>query len=193
MGLEKGTIIGHGTVTCVVVIPQFSCRSPSQQQVYCMLLDSRSNGDLTFVQSGMKKSIPCKKRIAPQRWRMSNGTFVTDKVGDNLEFIFPEFSESRMVTISPDIFELPKMSPKPAYYLIIGIETMPKLGVVLNFDDLMITIDQQKLPMRTFESISNPKQLRSQFKAFTEPISMQEATNRTVTILDAKYKQANLP
>ena len=46
---------------------------------------------------------------------MSNGTFVTDKMGDNLEFIFPELSESRMVTISPDIFELPKTSPQPAY------------------------------------------------------------------------------
>ena len=77
-------------------------------------------------------------------------------------------------------------------HLIIGIETMTKLGMVLNFDDMMIMIDQQKLPMRTFESISNPKQLRSQFKAFTEPISMQEATNRAVTILDAKYKKTNL-
>ena len=116
-----------------------------------------------------------------------------DKVGSNLELIFPEFSESRMVTISPDIYEPPKMSLQPAFDLIIGIETMTKLGVVLNFDDKMITIDQQMLPMRTFESISNLKQLRSQFKAFTEPISMREATNRAVTIIDTKYKTANLP
>ena len=139
----------------------------------------------------MKESIPNKKHIAPQRWCTSNSTFVTDKVGDNLELIFPEFSESRTVTISPDIFELPKMSPQPVYDLIIDIDTMTKLCMVLNFDDLMITIDQQKLPMRTFESISNPKQLQSQFKAFTEPISMQETTNRDVTILDAKYEKMN--
>ena len=140
----------------------------------------------------MKESAPYMKCIAPQRWRTSNGTFVTDKVGDNLEFIFPEISESRTVTISPDIFELPKMSPQPAFDLIIGIETMTKLGMVLNIDDKTITIDQQTLPMRTFESISNPKQLRSQLKAFTEPILMQEATNRAVTILDAKYKKGYL-
>ena len=107
---------------------------------------------------------------------------LSHKVGDNLDFIFPEFSESRMVTISPDIFKLPKMSPQPAYDLIIGIETMTKLGVLLNFDDSTITINQHKLPMRTFESISNPKQLRSQFKAFTEPISMQDTTYKAVTI-----------
>ena len=47
--------------------------------------------------------------------------------------------------------------------------------------------DQQTLPMRIFESISNLKQLRSQFKAFTELILMQEATIRAVMILDAKY------
>ena len=105
------------------------------------MLDSGSDGDLAFVRKGMKKSVPCKKHIAPQRWRTSNGTFVTDKVGHNLEFIFPEFSESRMVTISPDIFELPKTSPQPAFDLIIGIETMTKLGVILNFDDKTITID----------------------------------------------------
>ena len=30
MGLEKGTVVGRGTVTCVVAIPQFSSRSPSR-------------------------------------------------------------------------------------------------------------------------------------------------------------------
>ena len=64
-----------------------------------------------------------------------------DKVGNNLEFIFPKFSESRTVTVSSDIFEPPKTSPQPEFDLIIGIETMTKLGVVLNFDDKMITID----------------------------------------------------
>ena len=109
--------------------------------MYHVLLDSGSNGDLAFVCKGMKETVTCKKRIVQQRWCTSNGTFVTDKVGNNLEFIFPEFSESRMVTISPDIFELPKTSLQPAFDLIIGIETMSKLGVILNFDEKTIMID----------------------------------------------------
>ena len=84
-------------------------------------------------------------------------------MGNNLEFILPEFSESRMVTISPDIHELPKMLLQPAYDLIIGVETTIKMVVVLKFNDMTITIDKQKLPMRTFESICNAKELRSQF------------------------------
>ena len=126
--------------------------------MYRVLQDSGCNEDLAFVHRGMKESKPYKKCIAHQRWHKSNSTFVTVKVGNNLEFIFPEFSESRMVTISPDIFELPKMSLQPAFDLIIGIETMTKLGMVLNFNDNTIAIGQQMLPMRTFESISNPKQ-----------------------------------
>ena len=47
--------------------------------------------------------------------------------------------------------------------------------------------------MQTFESISDTKVLRSQLKAFTEPILMREETNRAVTVLDAKYKKADLP
>ena len=69
-----------------------------------------------------------------------------------------------MVTISPDIFKLPKMSLQPAFDLIIGNETTTKLGMELNFDDKTITIDQQTLPMRMFESISNLKQLKASFR-----------------------------
>ena len=87
--------------------------------MYHVLLDSRSDGDLAFVCRGVKESVPYKKHIAPQRWHTSNGTFATDKVGDNLDFIFPEFSESRMVTICLDIFELPKMTLQPVYDRII--------------------------------------------------------------------------
>ena len=100
-------MVDRQSVTCIVAIPQFSSRSLSQRRVYRVLLDSGSDGDLAFVRKGMKESVPCKKHIAPQKWHTSSGTFVTNKVGHNLEFIFPEFSESRMVTISPDIFELP--------------------------------------------------------------------------------------
>ena len=67
MGGENGTVIGRGTVTCVVAIPQFSSRSLSQRCVYRVLLDSGSDGDLAFIRKGMKESVPHKNHIAPQR------------------------------------------------------------------------------------------------------------------------------
>ena len=87
-------------------------------------------------------------------WHTSNGTFITDKVNNNLEFIFPEFSESRTVTIKQDIFELPKLVLQLVYDLILGEETITKLSVVLNFIDKTITKDQQKLPMQTLRVLA---------------------------------------
>ena len=65
MGLEKGAVVGHGSVTCIVAIPQFSSRSLSLWRVYRVLLDSRSDGDLAFVCRGMKESVPCTKTYSP--------------------------------------------------------------------------------------------------------------------------------
>jgi hypothetical protein len=47
-----------------------------------VLLDSGSSGDLLFMKKGSSKCISVVKRVVPQLWGTSNGTFVTDKVGD---------------------------------------------------------------------------------------------------------------
>jgi hypothetical protein len=137
--------------------------------------------------------VPTKSRISPQKWRTSCGTFETTKVGRDLEFSFPEFSDSRTISISPDILELPRSGRPPAYDLILGCQTLVNIGCVLNYQDMTVTIDQQKLPMRTPESLRNYKELREQFRAPQEPIVTREATKRAVKILDAKYEKANLP
>jgi hypothetical protein len=46
------------------------------------LLDSGSSGDLLFMKKGSNKCISIAKQVVPQSWGTSNGTFVTDKVGD---------------------------------------------------------------------------------------------------------------
>ena len=136
--------------------------------------------------------MPAKRRLAPQKWRTSCGTFETTKVGDELAFLFPEFSESRMYRVSPDIMELPAHADQPAYDLIIGVKTMAKWGVVLDFVQEVICIDKQFVPMREIESLRDPKNLRAQFAPFLEPKSMREATNRATEILDANYEKADL-
>ena len=131
-------------------------------------------------------------RVAPQKWRTSCGTFETSKVGKDLEFLFPEFSETRTYQVSPDIFELLAHANKPAYDLIIGVKTMQNWNAVLNFDQEMITIDNQTLPMRGLGILKDPKELRIQFELFLEPKSTQEATNRATEILDTNYEKDDL-
>ena len=61
-----------------------------------VLLDSGLSGDLLFMKKGASKDIPVIKRAVPQSWGTSNGTFVTDKVG-NIEIAFVDYSSSKKV------------------------------------------------------------------------------------------------
>jgi hypothetical protein len=54
-----------------------------------VLLHSGSSGDLLFMKKGSSKCISVVKRVVPQLWGTSNGTFVTDRVGD-IELSFVE-------------------------------------------------------------------------------------------------------
>ncbi len=93
-----------------------------------VLLDSGSSGDLLFMKKGSSKRISVVKRVVPQLWGTSNGTFVTDKVGD-IEISFVEYSASKKVCLQPDIVECSPGDQAPMYDLIIGKQTMHDLGV----------------------------------------------------------------
>ncbi len=61
-----------------------------------VLLNSESSGDLLFIKKGSSKRISIAKRVVPQSWGTSNGTFIIDKMGD-IEISFVEYSASKEV------------------------------------------------------------------------------------------------
>ncbi len=65
-----------------------------------VLLDSGSSGDLLFLKKGASKHIPVIKRAIPQSWGTSNGTFVTNKVG-NIEIAFVEYKPIGPAALPP--------------------------------------------------------------------------------------------
>jgi hypothetical protein len=69
-----------------------------------VLLDSGSSGDLLFMKKVSSKCISVVNQVVPQSWGTSNGTFVTDRVG-NIEISFVEYSASKKVHLQPDIVE----------------------------------------------------------------------------------------
>ena len=81
---------------------------------------------------------------------------------------------------------------EPKFDLIIGTETMNKLGIVLDFKRQMIEIDQIDLPMQKLVEIQQPKRVFHSFQN-PEPSTTSDLTKRTVRILDAKYEKADLP
>jgi hypothetical protein len=84
------------------------------------------------MKKGSSKCISIVKRIVPQSWGDSNGTFVTDKVGD-IKISFVKYSANKKVRLQPDIVEYSPGDQTQMYDLIIGKQTMHDLGVKLDF------------------------------------------------------------
>ncbi len=136
------------------------------------------------------------KRVVPQSWDTSNGTFVTDKVG-NIEIYFVEYLASKKVCLQLDIVEYGPGDQAPMYDLIIGKQTMHNLGVKMDFQEKMITIDEILLPMRNIVNLQLKSRITRALREKTclaqAPISTCSTTKRTVKIFDAKYEKADLP
>jgi hypothetical protein len=69
---------------------------------------------------------------------------------------------------------------------------MKEFGVIFNFRDEMITIDETILPMRDINKLqgsSTPKVQRHNNSIAMEPQSTQDTTNRATQTLDAKCKK----
>jgi hypothetical protein len=93
------------------------------------------------MKKGSSKCISIVKRVVPESWGTSNGTFFTDKVVD-IEISFVEYSASKKVCLQPDIVEYRPGDQAPMCDLIIGKQTMHNLGVKLDFQERTITIDE---------------------------------------------------
>jgi hypothetical protein len=78
--------------------PSISSGQKVKNKVISILLDSGSSGDLLFMKKGSSKCISVVKRVVPQLWGISNGTFATDRVG-NIEISFVEYPASKKVLL----------------------------------------------------------------------------------------------
>jgi hypothetical protein len=72
---------------------------------------------------------------------------------------------------------------------------MKKYGIILDFKDKMITIDEVKLPMQNInylQGFSTLRVLKLNHSLAVEPHSTQDVTKHVTRILDTKYKKADL-
>jgi hypothetical protein len=79
--------------------------------------------------------------------------------------------------------------------LILGTETMKEFGIILNFRDKMMTIDEVISPIRNINNLQGSRifcALQHNHSLAMEPQSIQDATQRAMRILDAKYRKADL-
>jgi hypothetical protein len=164
-----------------------------KQKLVRVLLDSGSDGNLVFVYKDKPMLLPSLKRLVPQSWNTLNGMFQT-KCKAEIELNFFEYSDRKRYLAEPDIVECDKNN-RPQYELILGVKTMKRYGIILNFKDKMITVDEVKLPMQNINYLQGSSTLRVlklNHSLAMEPQSTHKATKRVTQILDAKYQKADL-
>jgi hypothetical protein len=156
-----------------------------KQKIVRVLLDSGSNGSLIFVNKDKPMLLPYSKRLVPQSWNTLNGTFQT-RCKARVELNFFEYSDSKRYHVEPDVVEYDEIN-RPQYDLILGTVSMKEFGIISNFRDKMITIDETILPMRDINKLQGSsilRALRHNHSLAMEPQSTQDATECATRILD---------
>ncbi len=88
--------------------------------------------------------------------------------------------------MEPDIVKYDKIN-KPQYDLILGVKTMKKYGIILDFKDKVITVDEVKLPMQNINYLQGSSTLcalKLNHSLAMEPQSTEDATKHVMRILD---------
>jgi hypothetical protein len=161
-----------------------------KQKLVQVLLDSGSDGDIIFLDKDKPILLPSTKRLVPQSWNTLNGRFQTTRKAE-IELNSFEYSDSKRYLAAPDIVEY-NIINKPQYDIILGVKTMKEYGIILDFKDKMITVDEVELPMRNINYLQGSSTicaLRLNHSLAMELQSTQDATKRVTRILDAKYKK----
>ena len=71
----------------------------------------------------------------------------------DIEISFVEYYASKRIMLGPDIVEYDPEGNKPMFDLILGKVTLHELGVVLDFKEKAIQIDEILLPMRNIANL----------------------------------------
>jgi hypothetical protein len=186
----------EGRTTAVIAVMRgnpkdgYTCQRSNKhckQKIVWALVNSGSDGDLIFVNKDKPMLLPYSKRLVPRSWNTLNGIFQMQcKVRVELNFF--KYSDSKRHHVEPDVVEYDKNN-RPQYYLILGTVSMKEFGIILNFRDKMITIDEIILPMRNINNLQGSSMLRAlrhNHSLAMEPQSTQDTTKCATRILYAK-------
>ena len=144
-----------------------------------ILLDSGASATIAYKKAvnGLKT-----KNQPDTVWTSAAGRFSTSKTVKT-PLVFPEFSETRIVTARIHTSE----QLLGGYDMIIGRDLLCDLGIVLDFKNQSIIWGDGEIPMKPRNSVP----ATSFF--IGDPRSITEDADRLSRITDAKYNKANLP
>jgi hypothetical protein len=139
-----------------------------------------------FVGKGRSRTNKYKRT----RWKTRGGTFTTN-YESLLDFKFPEFSTSKVVTWQAHVDD--KTSSKEAAYdMIMGIDFMTSIVITVDCEQRCIRWGGTEIPPKTRITLSDDEFLHMLYNAANELDILQEAEKRQNRILDEEYRKVEV-
>ena len=143
-------------------------------------------------------SLICKKYSSKNRrkenikqYSTGSGTLKT-KYESTEHLMLPEFNDKKNITWHFSVFE----GSDVGYDVVIGRDLMLELGMKISFAKKTVSWEGIEIPKRDFNKIRKWNISKMEMEAIiqesSEPVVTQEATDRIIKILYAKYEKANL-
>ena len=141
-----------------------------------------------LLDSGASSSLVTAQYAKKLRKAKSNNVVWTTPAGElttsgkcKAQFTLPELHDNRLIEY--DLHITPNMG---AYDMILGRDILSDLKINLQFSDNTVVWDQSSIPMK------DPHSVEQEVYHIDDPASVNEATERLKSILDAKYEKADL-
>ena len=152
-----------------------------------VLIDTGSSHSL------LKEKYSSKNKMKKDKKEYSTGSgILKTKYETTEQLILPEFSDKKNITWHFSVFE----GKSIGYNVVIGRDLLIELRMELSFAKKTVAWEGIEIPMRDFNRLRKWNISRLEMNAIiqesAEPIVTQEATDRIIKILDAKYEKANL-
>jgi len=183
----------HATPTSTANIRTGTKSQRHQIDGLYLLFDSGSSDSMIKLQH--VKHLKHKFVKNKTEYSVAGGIYKTNKEV-KVNFSLPEFNDNKVINWK---FQIDENDSEEGigYDIILGRDAMSELGIVIDFNDEIISWDHVTITMRDyFTDRPSPKPTKKEIKAMLlrseEPQATSEATKRTVKILDATYKKADL-
>ena len=132
---------------------------------------------------------PDKKKVKTSKWKTKAGTFKTNQEC-KITFTLPQFHKNRDITWNAHVDESPLNQCR--YDLIIGRDLMKEIGLDIKFSTCSLVWDNSEIPMQDPDKLDESKIESFEQEIFMMHDPVTTDAERIQTILDMKYKKADL-
>jgi hypothetical protein len=182
---NKKVKLTHPTTELIVEIKHG--KKLNQSRNLKALIDTGSSG--CIILNEFTKGIHHKQSESPQQWMTKGGLFKTTGIC-SIKFYLPEFSTQESIKWKFHV-DTSIQTVKSRYDMIIGRDLLQELPLDIKFSDQTLSWQEVTIPMKISDEI-NGQNINEIVEQCYESTCMNEITQRTMEILDAKYEKADL-